>query len=447
MSSEELKFKATLIFWKLYETNLRYNQERLLKSFRNSKYVNDIYDEYYFENFKGKQIPLKWIATTGHFFLPLCLKLCVTKFRCIKDSKVYGKIQIDAHFFPEGVLVLQAKLDFAEYYTIDQFIIASIPSNIVLADNISMDIKLDQYASDLISFLKTKIKEQKKLLGEKASPWHHNWILWKSKPETSISEFNVDGKHFRYALGICTRSDKWRHLNTENYITVIEDICNLSPYQNNCIYITHPGNCIIPSDEFMDPNSIKNTLVDVIFAAELGNVQRYLILNHLQDLNFKSLKIQRILYEYKEEKLNLKELIARLEDIEQEFNELVLEINNDLQVTRTPRLIFTSVFKTKIFRQMIHVLHGFDFYDGLTKVIMEIKDSLARERNVLNIKVNEEENIFLRNLQVVFIIGLVAQMITLFYAVEGINIEWGFMFVILSIIVSMIILVILKRIR
>lgn len=74
----------------------------------------------------------------NRLFLPLCLKLCVTKFRCINDCKVYGKIQIDAHFFPEGVLVLQAKLDFAEYYTIDQFIIASIPSNIVLADNIGI---------------------------------------------------------------------------------------------------------------------------------------------------------------------------------------------------------------------------------------------------------------------------------------------------------------------
>ncbi|MFX0097042.1 MAG: hypothetical protein ACFE7E_04710 [Candidatus Hodarchaeota archaeon] len=451
MTSDEISFKTTLIFWNLYETFLKYNNEEASEVLSNSEFGGSIYDEYYFENFEGERMPLKWIAVTGHYFLPICIELDRDKFVCEAHPEIKGKIQIDAHIYPEGVIVLQARLDFEDYMRIGQLIMASIPTSIILTDGTNMKAKLDAFASRLIDLLRANIKRQKKVLGEKASPWHHTWILWKTKPDVPISDFDVSGRYFKHALGICTRSDKWQFLDPENYASVIEDVDNLSPYEGNCVYITHPGNCVIPSKEFTDPESIKNTLIDVIFATEIGNVQRYLILNHLQEFNSKSLEIQEILYRYEEyehgelKEISLDDLIDRLENIEREVNELVLEINSDLQITRTPRLIFTSVFKTKLLRQMIRALHGFDFYESLFKIIGEVKDSLSRERDALGIKVSEAENVFLRNLQIVFIIGLVAQMITLFYAVESFALDLGLVFVSISIVLSVLILVALKR--
>ncbi|MHA1131848.1 MAG: hypothetical protein ACTSQQ_13695, partial [Candidatus Helarchaeota archaeon] len=260
-------------------------------------------------------------------------------------------------------------------------------------------------------------------------------------------EFDIGGKYIKWALGMCTRSDKWSWLNPENYPKNIEAFYNLSPYSGNCVYITHPGNCIIPSPEFTDPNSVKNTLIDVLFAAELGNVQRYLILNHLQDFNFKSLEIQELLYKFREEKYSLKELVQALEELQEDLNERVLEVNYDLQITRTPRLIFTSVFKTKIFRQMIDSLHGFDFLSSLDLIISEIKDSLARERDVVSVKASEEENIFLRNLQVVFIVELLASLIGLFFLFGVDQWQWGPIFILISIIGSFFMLYFLKKLK
>ena len=417
---------------------------------KNSKYKDYLYDGYYFENINGERMPLKWIATTGKYYIPYCFKLDGGQFRCITDpDNIKGKIQIDAHIYSEGILLLQAKMDFDEYLTINQLIEASIPTNILITDRENMRSILDKYATEIIEFLETKIDNKKKVIREKASPWHHNWIWWDFKPKIPISEFDMGKKYFYYALGMCTRSDKWRFLNIQNYSAHIEDVVNLSPYKNNCVYLTHPGNCIIPSDEFIDVNSVKNTLIDVIFAAEIGNVQRYLILNYLQDLNFRSLEIQEILQNYHKAALSTKELIYKLEDIEQEINEIILEINKNLQVSRTPRLLFTSVFKTKIMQQMIHVLHGDIFMKNLAEIIHDLKDSLTRQRDITSMRVDAEENTFLRNLQIVFIIGLIAQMITLFYmdVSTGFNWEAGTIFTFISICLSLIVLYILKKLK
>ena len=447
---KEITFKTTLVFWKLYETNLKYTNEEMIQVLKNSKYQDQLYDGYFIKNLKGERIPLKWIATTGKFFVPNCFKLQKTDFNCINNSpNVKGEIRIDAHVYPEGVLLLQAKLDFNDYNTIGQLIIASIPNNIILTDSNNMGDKLDAYAEEIIDFLKTKIHRKKKSNAEKPKPWHHNWIWWDSKPKTPISDFDINGKHIKYALGMCTRSDKWKSLNPENYSTVIEDIFNLSPYEGNCVYISHPGNTIIPSSDFIDPNAIKNTIVDVLFAAEIGNVQRYLILNHLQEINFRSLEISELLYKYQEDNLNIKELIENLEDTEQEINEFVLEINKNLQITRTTRLIFTSVYKTKIMKQMVHVLHGDLFFDSLFKIIEEMKDCITRQRDITSMRVNAEENTFLRNLQIVFIIGLISEMISMFYMDMTIGLNWltGLIFTIISVISSFLVLYFLKKIK
>lgn len=448
MTDEIIKFKTTLIFWKLYETDLEFTNEKIIGFLQNSEYKEKLYDGYYFKNDQGKRMPLKWIATTGHLYVPQCLKIQDDKFKCKNNSEINGDIQIDIHVYPQGVLVVQAKLDFTYYMEIEQLVIASIPDNVILTDGMNMKDKLDFHASQFINdFLKKHIPGGKRSTEDKASPWHHNWIWWDTNPKISIEEFEPDGKYFKWALGMCTRSDKWRQMDPESYTNEIEEVPNLSPYRGNCVYITHPGNCLIPNEAFKDPNSVKNTLIDVLFAAELGNVQRYLILNHLQDFNFKSLEVWKLIQDRRIRDLKLKDLINNLEELEDEVNEVVLEINKDLQITRTNRLIFTSVYKTKIFRQMVHALHGDDFYEGLQKLIVELKDSLTQERDALNTKAAEEENVFLRNLQVVFIIGLVAQMITLFYAVDSFAFDLGTIFVIVSIAVSIIILLILRKIR
>ncbi len=451
MDEKELKFLTSLVFWKLYETYLEYQNEEMKQILGTSPYADQLYDGYYFENFEGQRMPLKWIAATGKFFLPHCFKCLTDEFKCKDNPEINGKIQIDAHIYAEGVIVCQAKLDFQDYITIEQHVIASAPTNIILSDGMDMKAKLDKYAEEIISYLKTKVKHHKAETGEKASPWHHNWIWWKTQPEIPIKEFDMGGKYNKWALGMCTRSDKWRSLNPENYANVIETFCNLSPYDGSCVYITHPGNCIIPGKEMTDPNAVKNTLIDVLFAAELGNVQRYLILTHLQVFNFKSLEIQDILYSIEDEdSLPLTELIKRLEDLEQEINGRVLEINYDLQVTRTPRLIFTSVFKTTLFRAMINSLHGFDFLDSLEKIIGEIKDALSRERDFVSVKVNESENVFLRNLQIVFIIDLTATIISFFYFFgNSPTIDWvlGAAFLGISVGLSIFILFLLRKIR
>ena len=373
--------------------------------------------------------------------------------KTLSFPEIRGKIQVDAHIFPEGALVLQGKLDFQDYMTIEQHIKASIPTDIILKQTSkSLFDTLNQYADELIQYLRANIKRKKvETEGTKASPWHHNWIWWKSKPEIPIEEFDIGGKYVKWALGMCTRSDKWPYLNPEKYAENIEAFYNLSPFTGNCVYITHPGNCIIPSKEFTDPNSVKNTLIDVLFAAELGFVQRFLILNHLEDFNFKSLEIQELLYKFEEEEsLPLKELIARLEDIEVEINGLVLEVNYDLQVTRTPRLIFTSVFKTKLFRQMIDSLHGFDFLKSLEQLIEGIENALERERDVIGVKASESENTFLRNLQIVFIIDLMSTIISLFYFFGNSEVflwQWGLIFLAISVGLSFLMLWMLKRIR
>jgi hypothetical protein len=176
---KEITFKTTLIFWKLYETNLSYSNQKMLEILKSSRYKEFLYDGYYFENEAGKPIPLKWIAKTGKFFMPHCFQIQKAKFKCINNTTdVKGNILIDAHIYPEGVLVLQARLDFDKYQSIEQLIISSIPDNIIIMDNNKdMGTWLDEFANEIIDFLRTKIKRKKQVLGEKATPWHHNWIF------------------------------------------------------------------------------------------------------------------------------------------------------------------------------------------------------------------------------------------------------------------------------
>ena len=135
MADEEITFLTTLIFWKLYETNLNYTNKELQEIIKESKYADKLYDGYYFENFEGQRMPLKWIATTGKFFLPTCMKCHSDEFKHKVHPEICGQIQIDAHIFPEGVVVMQGKLDFQNYMTMAQHVKASIPTDVILNQN------------------------------------------------------------------------------------------------------------------------------------------------------------------------------------------------------------------------------------------------------------------------------------------------------------------------
>ena len=452
LENENIKFKTTLVFWKLYDSFLNFSQEELKKLLKKSdKYCGKVMENYEFKNDEGKQMPLKWIATTGHLFLPICLQIYEENFTGKEKTNISGKIEIEAHIYPEGVVVMQARLDFSDFMSIEDLVFSSNPTNVILQNGLNMKDALDEFETEFVNFLQTKITKSKKNFGEKASPWHHNWIWWETSPDIDKKEFDIGGKYFQYALGMCTRSDKWKHINYKNY-NQIEEVINLSPYNGTCVYITHPGNVIIPGKEFTDPNAVKNTIIDVLFAVELGNVQRFLILQHLQSFNFQRLKIEETLSVYdKDEKgkgeLELNDIVDKLENLDEEINGVVLEIYKDLQVSRTPRLIFTSVYKTRLFKQMVKVLHGWEFYDNLLLLLKEIRGSLSRERDSIRVKMDEQENNFLKNLQLVFVIGLVAQLITLFYAVEAFDLIYGGTFVVISLFISVIILWFLKKMK
>ena len=452
LENENLKFKTSLVFWKLYDSFLNFSQIELKKVLKESdNYSGRVMESYSFKNDNGDQMPLKWIATTGDLFLPVCLHMLQENFIGKDKTYIKGKIEIEAHIYPDGVVVMQARLDFSEFMSIEDLVFSSNPTNVILPNGMNMKDTLDNFETDFVNFLQTKITKSKKNFGEKASPWHHNWIWWETSPEIDKKEFDIGGKYFQYALGMCTRSDKWKHINYKNY-SQIEEVINLSPYNGTCVYITHPGNVIIPGKEFTDPNAVKNTIIDVLFAVELGNVQRFLILQHLQSFNFERLKIEQTLSVYdKSEKgkaeLELKDIVEKLENIDEEINTVVLEVYKDLQISRTPRLIFTSVYKTRLFKQMVKVLHGWEFYDNLLLLLKEIRGSLSRERDSIRVKLDEQENNFLKNLQLVFVIGLVAQLITLFYAVEAFDPIYGSIFVVVSLVISVIILWFLKKLK
>jgi hypothetical protein len=442
--TDELKFKTSLIFWKLYETGLTLKPKKVKDALKNdARYSKTMYDGYYFANNNGEQMPLKWIASTGNLFLPVCLNLLKSTFHVKNHPQIQGNILIDAHIYPEGVIVMQSRMDFANFHSINELIYASVPSDVLLPTENDMKAELDQLEESLLHFLIEKLSLKQRELREKASPWHHNWIWWENSQQIPNQAFDIGGSHFTYALGMCTRSDKWRSLDYTKY-NQIETVRNLSPYNGSCVYITHPGNCILPGFEMTDPQSVKNTLIDVIFGAEVGNVQRFMILEHLQNLNFERLEIEEIMEVYDEGE-DLSDIVEKLDDIESKINKIILEIYGDLQVSRTPRLLFTSVFKTRIFKQMVESLHGWEFNAGLMKLIDEIRDSLSRERESVKMRLDEEENSFLKNLQIVFVIGLVAQMITLFYAVDSFDFNLGTLFMGISVVASVVILWILKK--
>ena len=179
--------------------------------------------------------------------------------------------------------------------------------------------------------------------------------------------------------------------------------------------ITHAGNVIIPGPGLLDPNSMKNLLIDTIFAPEVGNVQRFLILMHMENILVVAERFDKIISETRamEEELTLREKIDRLENLESELNRIILELNKDIIISKITRLLFTSTFKTSMFNEMIDKLDGFTFSKQTDDVIARIRKSLNRERNTLNTKSSAIENKFLAILNYLALFELATLVISL----------------------------------
>lgn len=184
--------------------------------------------------------------------------------------------------------------------------------------------------------------------------------------------------------------------------------------------ITHAGNVILPGPGLLDLNAMKNFLIDTLFAPEVGNVQRYLILMHMHNILTIAEEFDKKVFETEatKQKLSLKAKIAKLENLESGLNQIILELNKDVIIFKITRLLFTSSFKTSMFLEMIDKLDGYTFSRQTDDIIQRIQETLGKERAKLNTIASELENKFLAllNYLAVFEIGLV--ILALFFQEE-----------------------------
>ncbi|MHA1886212.1 MAG: hypothetical protein ACW96S_14250, partial [Promethearchaeota archaeon] len=231
-------------------------------------------------------------------------------------------------------------------------------------------------------------------------PWHHTWIIWDANPDFNRADYRFIGdelgKNAFYSIGLTLRTDKYRVLDPIAYRNQI-NLINLSPYKDEFVMITHAGNVIIPGPGLLDPDAMKNLFIDTLFAPEVGNVQRFLILMHMENILVVADKFDTILSEARAEveDLTLNEKIDRLEALETELNRIILELNKDVIISKITRLLFTSTFKTSMFNEQIDKLDGFTFSKATDDVIARIRKTLNRQRNTLDTKASAIENKFL----------------------------------------------------
>ena len=165
----------------------------------------------------------------------------------------------------------------------------------------------------------------------------------------------------------------------------------------------------------MNPNSMKNLMIDTIFAPEVRNVQRFLILMHMENILVMAERFDEIISETRvmEEHLTLKDKIDRLEKFETELNRIILELNKDIIISKITRLLFTSTFKTSMFNEQIDKLESFTFSKATDDVITRIRKTLNRQRNTLNTKSSAIENKFLAILNYLALFELATLVISL----------------------------------
>ena len=382
---EEYTFKVTLVFWKFYEIG-EYFELPDLRRYLEQEGSYKIYEKYHCQlthPITGEKVhqPLKWISSQSHNYAPVCFKIGKSdRFSCASNPKIIGKIRLEGHIHYGSVLVIHCELEFDNYHNIEDFIEISQPSNIILESTTEpITEKFNEIRENVISLLAKRDFPDKPKLESVLEPWHHTWIIWDAKPDFNRADYRFVednmGKNAKFSIALTFRTDKWRELDPKAYRNQI-NLKNLSPYKDEFVMLTHAGNVIIPGPGFSDPNSMKNLLIDTLFAPEVGNVQRFLILMYMDkilkiDENFDKLflKTSNI-----EKRLSEEETVENLENLELELNKVILQLNKDIIISKIPRLLFTSTFKTNLFNEMIEKLDGFKFSKQIDDVITKIKD-------------------------------------------------------------------------
>jgi hypothetical protein len=421
---EEYRFRATLVFWKFYELG-EYFEMPELREFLEQEGSYKIYDAYHCQlthPITGEKChqPLKWISSQSHNYAPVCFKIGRSdRFVCSINPSVVGKIRLEGHIHYGSVLVIHCELDFDNYHTIEDFIEISQPAHIILQSTTQpITERFIEIRDEVVQILAKADFPDKPKLESSLEPWHHTWIIWDSKPDFNKADYQFIGdklgKNAHYSIGLTLRTDKYRFLDPVAYRDQI-NLKNLSPYKMEYVMITHAGNVIIPGPGLLDPDAMKNLFIDTLFAPEVGNVQRFLILMHMENILVVADKFDLILSEARAEaeNLTLNEKIDRLEALETELNRIILELNKDVIISKITRLLFTSTFKTSMFNEQIDKLDGFTFSKATDDVIARIRKTLNRQRNTLDTKASAIENKFLAILNYLAVFEIAVLIISL----------------------------------
>ena len=442
---EEYSFKLRLVFWLLYETDTFFRKEKVREIIVKNGYK--IKDGYPYWDCKGNSYPLKWLARESEKLMPVCFHIEKKKFECEGKSYIKGEVSINGHVHFGGALIFHNVVDFDDYYKIEDFICVSQPANIILfPERVSLKDRLDELADVISEMLQKELKKPVELQATiKTSPWHHTWIVWDAKPDFSTKDYTMSGKNFAYVLGLALRTDKWSELDTKAVSEHLK-LKDLSPYRDDCVYLTNAGNVVVPGEALTDPASMKNTLIDVLFATEIGNVQRFLTLTHLQNIMELSFEFENVLQLMREEDTRISEAITQLQTLENKLNRKILEISQELIIQKVPRVMFTSLFKTGLLKEQIRVLNGFEYFDRMEGIIAKVRETLSREREMLEIIVSDEENFFLRNLQILFIVTLIIDISGLYFLeIEAADLAAGTLLLSLAVIMGWFLFILLRR--
>jgi len=446
VSEEQYTFKVTLVFWKFYELGLYFELPEVREYLEKEGSVK-LYKDYHCQlkdPTTGEKChqPLKWVSSQSNNFAPVCFKIERSeRFRCATNSFIMGKVRLEGHIHYGSVLVIHCELRFDNYHKIEEFIEISQPENMILeSTGKSITEKFIEIRDNAISLLKKAGYPDKAKLESSLEPWHHTWIIWDAKPDFKRDDYrfigNEIGKNAKYSIGLTLRTDKYRELDPVAYRDQI-NLKNLSPYKDEFVMITHAGNVVIPGPGLLDSNSMKNLFIDTLFAPEVGNVQRYLILMHMENILIVAEKFDKIISESRAmaENLTLRTKTDLLEKLETELNRIILELNKDVIISKITRLLFTSTFKTSMFNEQIDKLDGFTFSKATDDVITRIRKTLNRQRNTLNTKSASIENKFLAilNYLAVFEIAILVILLALDDLFEGTY--WGIAQIIIAVLI------------
>ncbi|MBD3405979.1 MAG: hypothetical protein GF411_07635 [Candidatus Lokiarchaeota archaeon] len=455
---KSLKIKTRLVFWQLFHIGYDvddFHSPELLDLFQKNGLLevpSKNTKKYRYFDEEGQSHELGWLAKSSDRYLPLTFRLVEDQFETHKGIR--GSIIVETHLHYGGCVLFDCKFDFASMYTIQEYVVNSVPTEILLLNqNMTLwdyfETKLNEIKQIVEIYCKTNLDTSKKdaiKIETDVCPWHHTWIIKGTEVTDEKSyqddqwqkDFEVGGKYFKHALGLTQRADDWYAMRTEFFEREIQ---NLSPYENSAVYITNAGNVIVPNKELTDTDSMKNKLVDVIFATEMGNVQRFLALVHVTSIVDKMKELQKKVEEMRaQEEPDLNEIADKVRALEIELNRISLEIGDDLMITRVPRLMFTSILKLTLFRIMIERLHGNEYREAMNSFLVQMKETVAREREMLETLQHEKENTLLKNLQIVFIISLAAEVIALFfYDPTSTHLDWGSILFIASLMIAIIV--------